>query len=270
MRACAIRAGFGANIHLVTEREAAVTYALDAMDPGTLTKGDTFVLVDGGAGTGDLISYTIEDLEGGVKVREAAAGSSALCGSSFLNHICRDLLVDRFADDDDWETDILDEAMQRFELWTKRTFTGEDGMFVLPVSSLGVKPALGVKRRGKLPLSLKEMKKIFEPVITVMTTLVQNQINATATKVKAILLVGGFGQNAYLKRTVQEVVGPSIQVLQPAEGDVAVVKGALIRGLALTSPLLTRVTVSSRVSRKSYGTRAGVEFDEAVYNEDDK
>jgi molecular chaperone DnaK (HSP70) len=260
-RECAISAGFGDDIHMITEPEAAVTFALDAMDPGTLNVGDTFVLVDGGGGTGDLISYCIEALEGGVKVKEAAPGTGALCGSSYLNNIFRNFLVKRFDEDPDWDDDILEDAMQRFEVWTKRHFRGEDSDFIIPVAGLAVNPPLGIHKRGKLRLTLEEMIKIFEPVVSMMATLVQSQIKATKVEVKAVLLVGGFGQSPYLKKMIQEIVGPAIEVLQPADGEVAVVKGALIKGLAHISPSLSRVLVTSRVATKSFGISLNSHFD---------
>jgi molecular chaperone DnaK (HSP70) len=265
-RACAKAAGFGDAISMISEPEAAVTYALDSMDPGTLKIGDVFVLVDAGGGTGDLISYRIEEIGDVVEIKEVAAGTGALCGSSYLNHIFRNFLVKRFGDHEDWDDEVLDEAMQKFETWTKRQFRGEVSDFVIPVSGMPVNRQLGILKKGKLHLTLDEMTQIFEPVVSAMTTLVSNQITATKSNVKAVLLVGGFGQSPYLRNMIQEVVESNIAVLQPADGEIAVVKGALVRGLALTSPLKSRISVSSRVARKSFGRRSGPHFDENVHS----
>lgn len=251
---------------MISEPEAAVTCALDCMDPGTLEVGDTFVLVDGGGGTGDLISYVIEELGKIVKIREVAPGTGALCGSSYLNHIFRDFLLKRFADHPDWEDEILDDAMHKFETYTKRHFRGEESDFIIPVNGLPADPALGLFKRGKLRLTLDEMLKIFEPVVSVMATLVQGQIAATATDVKAVLLVGGFGQSPYLKNVIKELVGDKIEVLQPSDGEVAVVKGALIRGLALVHTNGSRVRVSSRIARKSFGIVISVPFNPSKHD----
>ena len=53
---CALAAGTGSSIRIISEPEAAVVYALDAMDPHNLEVGDNFVLCDAGGGTVDLIS----------------------------------------------------------------------------------------------------------------------------------------------------------------------------------------------------------------------
>lgn len=163
-RACAKAAGFGDTIHMISEPEAAVTYALDAMDPGTLNVGDVFVLVDGGGGTGDLISYRIANITDTVEIKEVASGTGALCGSSYLNHLFRNFLTKRFGDHEDWDDEILDEAMHKFEVSTKRQFDGENNEFIIPVPGLPANPGLGIHKRGKLHLTLDEMIQNFEPV----------------------------------------------------------------------------------------------------------
>ena len=192
-RTAAKAAGFGDKIHMISEPEAAITYALDTMDVGIFKTGDTFVCCDAGGGTADLISYTIEGFEGKiVKIKEAASGTGDLCGSSFLNARFRKFMIDRFGEDEDWDNDTLEDALQRFEKITKREFHGEQAEFVIPVPGLADDATKRVKR-GKLRLTLDEMTSIFEPVILPITTLVSAQIKATKGKVKAVLLVGGFG-----------------------------------------------------------------------------
>lgn len=51
--------GRGDLLQIVSEPEAAATYALDAMNPHVIKVGDTFVLCDAGGGTVDLISYCV-------------------------------------------------------------------------------------------------------------------------------------------------------------------------------------------------------------------
>lgn len=71
-RACPKRAGVGGDLQNISKPEAAAIYSLDAMDPGTLTAGDKFVLCDAGDGIVDLISYRIEELKPILKISEAA------------------------------------------------------------------------------------------------------------------------------------------------------------------------------------------------------
>lgn len=264
-RGCAKRAGLGGDIQIVSEPEAAVIYALDAMDPNTLKAGDKFVLCDAGGGTVDLISYTIEELKPVVKISEAAAGSGAACGSTFLNRIFRKYLENNFSENDGWDDDTLEEALDRFETIAKRKFNGDQEDIVIPVPGLTNDRSKGIMR-GKLTMSASTLRGIFEPIVTTITAMVMAQIRLSGD-VKAVLLVGGFGQSPYLRESIRKVVGASIPVMQPAKGWTAVVCGALIKGLAKASPAASRITIGSRVARKAYGVTMGAEFDPAKHQQ---
>ena len=94
----------------------------------------------------------------------------------------------------------------------------------------------------------------------------QGQIAATKTKslsVKAVLLVGGFGQSSYLRETIRAAIASNIEVMQPPNGWTAVVRGALMRGLSTLEPETERVKVAARVARKHYGTEIMSKYDAA-------
>ncbi|KAL9604643.1 MAG: hypothetical protein Q9219_000363 [cf. Caloplaca sp. 3 TL-2023] len=184
-RQCAEQAGMGtgSSLHIITEPEAAATYALDAMDPHNIKVEDTFVLCDAGGGTVDCITYKVAALKPALRVAEAAPGSGSLCGSTFLNRIFHKFLEEKLADDPNWDDDVLEEAMKRFEV------TGSD------------------------------INDIFEPVVKEVIALVNGQIVATKAPVKAVLLVGGFGQSTYLRdRIRQAVASRGIEVMQSPNG----------------------------------------------------
>lgn len=141
-----------------------------------------------------------------------------------------------------------------------------------------------------------EVKAIFEPVIEVRSQplfhvppvqslklhqevieLVLGQIEATSNAVSAVLLVGGFGQSAYLRDQIRAAVG-DIEVMQSPNGYwiflanicthvltlhswIAVVRGALMKGLASTSLNFATVRVSGRSARKHYGIHSQKPFD---------
>lgn len=64
-----------------------------------------------------------------------------------------------------------------------------------------------------------ELRGVFRPVIDEVITLVKGQVRATKKKVKAVLLVGGFGQSAYLRDSIRGAVEDSeIEVLQSPNG----------------------------------------------------
>lgn len=111
-RTCAQNAGMGLGsaLHIISEPEAAAMYALDAMKPHNTQVGETFVLVDAGGGTVDLISYTVTALKPLLQVMEASPGSGSLCGSALLNRIFQKIFKSRFESDENWDDDVLNEV----------------------------------------------------------------------------------------------------------------------------------------------------------------
>ena len=108
--------------------------------------------------------------------------------------------------------------MKRFETEIKRKFQeGRAGVYYIPVYPLPDNPHKGISR-GRLRLSEEDIKGIFEPVICEIIKLVNDQIGATRTRVKGVLLVGGFGRNIYLRERLKAAVRADISVherLQP-------------------------------------------------------
>jgi hypothetical protein len=62
-----------------------------------------------------LISYTVTDLYPILKVKEAAAGTGDLCGSTFLNRRFGDYLTTKLGKEPGWDSEILAEAMEKFD-----------------------------------------------------------------------------------------------------------------------------------------------------------
>ncbi|KAL8771827.1 MAG: hypothetical protein Q9209_002765 [Squamulea sp. 1 TL-2023] len=235
-RRCAEQAGMGTGsaLHVISEPEAGAIYALDAMDPHNIKVGDTFVLCDAGGGTVDLISYKVSALKPALQIAEVTPGSGSLCGSTFLNRRFQEFLNDKFGGDEGYDEDVIEEAMKRFEITVKRSFNGNPN------------------NRYQIPGS--DVRTIFEPVIEEVIALVNGQINATKAQVKAVLLVGGFGQNVYLRDSIrQAVASKGIEVMQSPNGWTAIVRGALVKALMSTNTNFTAVKISGRSARKSYG-----------------
>ncbi|CZR67541.1 uncharacterized protein PAC_17440 [Phialocephala subalpina] len=239
IRQCAESAGMGNrnNIQTITELEAAGIYALKSMKL-SLKVDDTFVLCDAGGGTVELISYTVAELGKIPLIHEAAPGSGGLCGSTFLNRIFDAYLTQKFANYGEWDSVYHQDAMHKFEVRVKREFNGDlrRSIFV-PAPSLSANPALGIAN-GQVEITGIELHTIFEPVIAEILALVNAQIKATRPKViTAVLLAGRFGRSEYLKKKIQEEVGDT-RVITIENGGTAIVRGALIRGLAERIPKL--------------------------------
>lgn len=69
-------------------------------------------------------------------------------------------------------------------------------------------------RRGRMTVTGADFEKVFEPVIHEVISLIKGQIESTILPVKAVLLVGGFGQNAYLRDRIRQAVGSNVEVMQ--------------------------------------------------------
>ncbi|KAJ8063117.1 hypothetical protein OCU04_008359 [Sclerotinia nivalis] len=267
---CAKQAGMGNHVQIITEPEAAGIYALSNMPTIILDKNDTFVLCDAGGGTVDLVSYTISKLQPVPRLREAARGEGGLCGSIFLNRIFAKHLTDKFANYPAWDEEYQTDALKFFEDDIKKNFMGDVNQhYFVPARGLN-KPELGI-RQNKLRLSGEEIKNVFEPVIQQVISLVKTQIRKTARPVKAVLMAGGFGSSEYLRTRIQEVVETGVEVRKVANGDTAIVKGALISGLSKKDPghsyAIGNFGIDSRVARRHYGTVAFSTFVPGLHDE---
>ncbi|KAF4989743.1 hypothetical protein FGRMN_8930 [Fusarium graminum] len=254
-------------VHLVSEPEAAAIYALHGLDPHGLKAGDTIVVVDAGGGTVDLISYTITGLKPVLEVQEAAPGSGALCGSTFLNMRFAKYLRGKLGKEEGFDDEVMAEAMEVFEKKIKRQFAlnvSPDETYNIPVAGLANNKALGISR-GRFGLKASDLQTIFEPVVLEVIRLVKDQITASNVPVRAILLVGGFGASSYLKERLRIAVDNSIQIMQPPNAWQAIVQGAVLKGLANAAPDLAVVRVKNRKARKHYGTEWRARWDDKLH-----
>lgn len=70
-----------------------------------------------------MISYTITALHPILQVKEAAAGTGGLCGSTFLDRRFAEFLRVTLVGEEGWDEEILAEAMERFESVVRLLFT---------------------------------------------------------------------------------------------------------------------------------------------------
>ncbi|KAL6715322.1 hypothetical protein ACLMJK_007587 [Lecanora helva] len=266
-RRCAEAAGMGKGdaLQIISEPEAAAVYAFEITHPHNIRVGDTFVLCDAGGGTVDLISYTVTATSPILAVDEAAPGSGGLCGGMLLNRIFEKHLTQTCKSNSGWGPDVMEDATKRFEL-IKQQFIGDVAKdFTIPVNGLNDNEDQGV-RRGKWRLSCNKLSTIFAPVLEDTIDLVKRQIEATQRNVTAILLVGGWGQNAYLRESLRQQLGADVKVMQPENGWQAVVRGALMKALAQASPSSATMKFGSRRARKHYGIENGTPFLSTIHD----
>ncbi|THW78269.1 actin-like ATPase domain-containing protein, partial [Aureobasidium pullulans] len=274
------KAGMGTNLFMISEPEAAAIYAFEEQHrQGQLKVGEVYIICDSGGGTTDLISFEVVSLTP-LKVREAAPGMGALCGGVYLNRRFEDLVRSRMGSDkfdafrkrkpQSWPI-----AIRFFEDYVKRNFDPKDSQDEWDDDTFNV-PLTGAKddasaniENGLIILSTAEVAQLFHPLVNRVIELVERQRNlvvAYGKTAQGVMLVGGFGQSKYLFRSLKlrfadddpppeytqlasEIVSdgqPRFLVIQPVHAWTAVVRGAVLSGLA-------GGFVTSRKARRHYG-----------------
>ncbi|KAI9865467.1 MAG: hypothetical protein M1813_002357 [Trichoglossum hirsutum] len=250
---CAREAGLtGAGekgLRLISEPEAAALYTFTTLPRSQLKPNEVFLVCDAGGGTVDLTAYKVLKNQP-LEVKEAAVGSGGLCGSVMLNRRFEDFVRNRLGKwlDEFPKTRLRDEMnrmQSHFNDRIKPLFNGEDKDYHIQVpDGIPNEPPLGITD-GHLTVTLADLCKVFDPVIDAIMRLITQQADAVAAqspgdKIAAVLLVGGFGSNAYLKQQVEQKMGAAVAVNQPPEAWSAVVRGALLRILNGTGVVQTR------------------------------
>lgn len=73
---------------------------------------------------------------------------------------------------------------------------------------------LGI-RKNRITLTGVEVRAMFEPVLEEVVRLVTSQIKASKKNVKAVIMVGGFSENAYLINAITHAVKQyNVEVMQ--------------------------------------------------------
>jgi len=267
----ALAAGMGKSdtLQITTEPEAAATFTLRSLDPHDVKINDNVVICDAGGGTVDLVSYRVKKLNPHLEVEESGIPTGGKCGSVFLNRIFEKTVEDKLAAGGVTLTSEARTAMLRhFEDYTKKEFQGDEDddeeEIYFPVPTLPDNRRLGISS-GRMAVTAPELRKMFDEVIGEIVKLVREQINGIKgtekqKKVKAILLVGGFGENYYLKSCLEETF-PDIEVLVPPNAWTAIARGAVMKGLAKYSQA-PALQVTNRVSQGSYGTSVYITYED--------
>ncbi|KAI1268069.1 hypothetical protein F5Y18DRAFT_442467 [Xylariaceae sp. FL1019] len=259
-------------LSFISEPEAATLATLSELDVRQdLSVGESFVVLDAGGGTVDIISYKVEKLDPLV-VSECVEGDGALCGATFLDEAFENFMKVRVGAQI-WA--VMDrEAMKKmmsseWEHGIKSEFNGKKLNYTIDVPKKG--------KRTQEKVTSTEIRKIFDSVMPQIRNLLGEQVDGVITKTgrspKFVLLVGGFGRCPYLFEDLKESFSNRVSVLK-ARGDKpwsAVCRGATLSGVAgrgITSE--NNVRVQSRVARLSYGMTYHAHWDEAVHDLRDK
>lgn len=121
-----------------------------------------------------------------------------------------------------------------------------------------------LKNGEYLALSSKMMKKLFEPTAELIKDHLKNLLQQPKlSKVKIMLLVGGFADSALLQQGIKSAFAGRIKVLVPNNASIAVVQGAVLFG---KKP--GRIT--ERVVSTTYGAGCSRNFIRGVHPEEKK
>ncbi|KAJ6786294.1 hypothetical protein PWT90_00834 [Aphanocladium album] len=217
-------------VTLIKEPEAAALYSIRQLDM-CLEPQDVIVLCDAGGGTVDLISYEVESTNPKLELKEVVEPKGGIAGSMFLNTGFKEA-VKEIIPSDKWQSFKGSKAMataeKQFDMVIKRDFQGileEDFYVNFTRANLKDDPSHGlISDVWEMPGA--KVKKIFDPLINDILRLVRDQVQAVVSQqkvVKAIFLVGGFGNNQYLRQAVENA-HRDIKVVQPEESWAAIVK----------------------------------------------
>ncbi|RAH80826.1 actin-like ATPase domain-containing protein [Aspergillus japonicus CBS 114.51] len=270
LRAAFLAGVDSSQVSLVSEPEAAALHSLRTIQPNSISKEDVLIVCDAGGGTVDLISYKVRDIAP-LDIEEVTEGTGAVCGSLLLDERFERLLM-RKVGLENWQclrTQSKESALSYWRDMVKPNFGEEsecdylDVDHFIPLPGAESQPDKHIEA-GFVQLDSNEIEEIFEPIVLKVEELVRMQLERVADlglKVKAIVLVGGFGSSRYLFQRLK-TKNPSIPVMQPPNAWAAVVSN-LMSGSGAVSRGLEGNRVEARVSRRSYGVSANKKFDQS-------
>ncbi|KAL4783416.1 actin-like ATPase domain-containing protein [Aspergillus varians] len=277
------RAGFGGKrsrlhdrVFLISEPEAAAITALKKYTTGNLEgsikAGDGVLVCDCGGGTVDITTYLVSEVSPVLKFDELCTGIGGKCGSTAIDRNFYKLMADRFGDDFNnlpcKRKSPGSEFMKKFEL-IKRDFgtSNEETVFELPLNMTveDPDPEYFDEEERLVFVSSKDLRAVFDPVVEQIIRLVRQQIKdanreAGRNSIKRIVLVGGFGDSEYLRKSLKNSFHSrgKMAITVPDNPQAAIVQGAALRGLQ-------GFQLTTRRSRRHYGFswsilfRAGVD-----------
>ncbi|KAK5685781.1 hypothetical protein LTR17_026936 [Elasticomyces elasticus] len=242
-------AGMAESLAMLSEPEAAAVYALQAMQPKTLRNGHTFVLIDAGGGTVDLISYRIVQVKP-LRLEEIAKGSGGSCSSTFINARFEQFMRERL-------------RMTNFN--TIKTGKQMAWLCAIPLPGVNANARTGIDA-GWMAITSADLGAILALIIAAILAFVEGQLaqlRKSGHTVNGLVLDGGFGQSACLMKSLQSRFGTGtnrIEVLRLVNSQTAVVRGAVLRGLESAE------MVTSRKSRRHYGIVIRTPYEPKIHN----
>ncbi|KAF7926137.1 uncharacterized protein EAE97_010437 [Botrytis byssoidea] len=253
------------NMFLVSEPEAAAAYVLEYSE--SISKGESFILLDAGGGTVDVTTYTVGDEEPLKLKREEVAAKGGLYGSSYLNEAFKEYLFGRLeSEKSDLETDgrtiegIVDQQTIKFENSLKRIMDVTDrnmATISLHIQGLRENPEKGFAD-NRIKIKRNDFWRMFERCLRGNMELMLDQIKLSreaGLTIKKVVLIGGFSNNPSLRKTLERrlrklerdegvVIGLET-VNDPEYLETAMASGGILRALDKENDGLERISLCS-------------------------
>lgn len=267
MRGAAIDAGLVQSAHagdtnwrerlqIITEPEAAAVHCARLTDVHKLRPSQNFMICDAGGGTVDLAVYKITGQMANLEIAEMCARSGANCGSLFLDlrfcELVRTLLADHPAH---LNAASLAYFTHAFSQTDKLEFKGEsDDDTYFHFTCFNPEdphdPSVGLVN-GELAIPGTLIRReVFDPVVSQVLELIEEQFKRVDQKIDALLLVGGFAGSEYLFKRVEERFSTKVRVIaRPSDTDTATVRGAALYGLSRKSVVSTVIAPRSYIMK---------------------
>ncbi|KIM25122.1 hypothetical protein M408DRAFT_223772 [Serendipita vermifera MAFF 305830] len=244
-------------LDFVTEGEASVHYALAYTQTETwLGVNSVFAVIDAGGSTVDSTLYECTSTEPKVLLEEVCPSECIQAGGVFVDRAAQAIFKERLGGTHFGDDDCIADMVTAFEARTKRLFDDTQNSSVVDFgSSRDTDRARGIIK-GKLSMSREEVRAAFDDVIQ---RIMNNcSLLLRGRKVQHILLVGWFGESAYLQKRLADLFDAQgvkvVTVEEPAKK--AAAEGALI--------WFIKQTVLARISRATIGVPV-----EVFYNAQD-
>ncbi|KIM25126.1 hypothetical protein M408DRAFT_331414 [Serendipita vermifera MAFF 305830] len=260
LREAAVKAGLVSEekaydlLEFVTEGEASVHYVLAYSRSKTWLAVDTlFAVIDAGGSTVDSTLYDCKLIEPKVVLEEACESECIQAGGVFVDRAAEAMFKQKLTGTKYGEDDYITGMMEAFESRTKRLFDGEVTSYAVNFGTTRDNDRPNGIIKGKLSLTKTEIGSTFEDVIKRIMDSCLGLLQGR--KVKYILLVGGFGESAYLRKKLTELFESQSAVVVTVEEQTkkAAAEGAVIWYI--------KQSVAARIARTTFGMELTPVFD---------
>ncbi|KAG9119683.1 hypothetical protein FRC07_005170 [Ceratobasidium sp. 392] len=258
LRNAAVQAGWSTlgnsqrQISFVSEAEASVQFCLNSSQ----TVSSLSAMCDAGGSTVDTTVYKVTATEPMLELKEIKSSACVQAGAIFVDVAFEDYMLSELRkanlDKDDVEI-YTKEAAENFASFIKNNFSGTEEILDIKIGNRKLRDISVGIQSGRMKLPMSKVKAVFDTCVNPIIASVSAQ--AYGVESPHIFLVGGFGDNPYLKASMRDRLRVRDRLTTSNKpGAKAVADGAAIWAI-------TR-SVISRVTRFSFGTDYYVPYDE--------